>query len=116
LNGLFLLFAYKLHNKYPTLDKICIRLALQCGLLKFFLFKVEGSEGLEEGDYGSQISHFLEGYRAGRTIKKKVGRHSPTLLGVNALYILIFLVAVLLFMMYVSGQGEENLRPRAHED
>jgi protein disulfide-isomerase A1 len=80
------------------------------------LFKVEGSEGLEEGDYGSQISHFLEGYRAGRTITKKVGRHSPTMLGVNALYILIFLVAVLLFMMYVSGQGKENLRPRTHED
>ncbi|XP_062219281.1 protein disulfide isomerase-like 5-3 [Phragmites australis] len=78
---------------------------------------VEGSERLEEGNYGSQISHFLEGYRAGRTIKKKVGRGSPTLLGVNAMYILIFLVAVLLVMMYFSGQGEEDHRPRrAHED
>ncbi|TVU29740.1 hypothetical protein EJB05_21324, partial [Eragrostis curvula] len=77
---------------------------------------VEGSEQLEEGDYGSQISQFLEGYRAGRTIKKKVGRGFPTLLGVNALYILILLVAVLLVMMYFAGQGEENIRPRAHAD
>uniref|UniRef100_J3LDP6 Thioredoxin domain-containing protein n=1 Tax=Oryza brachyantha TaxID=4533 RepID=J3LDP6_ORYBR len=79
---------------------------------------VEGSERLEEGDYGSQISRFLEGYRAGRTIKKKVGGRSPTLLGVNAMYILIFLVAVLLVLMYFSGQGEEDQRPRqrAHED
>jgi protein disulfide-isomerase A1 len=82
------------------------------------LFKVEGSERLEEGDYGSQISRFLEGYRAGRTIKKKVGDRSPTLLGVNAVYILVFLVAVLVLLMYFSGQGEEDQRPRqrAHED
>ncbi|GJM85225.1 hypothetical protein PR202_ga01657 [Eleusine coracana subsp. coracana] len=77
---------------------------------------VEGLERLQEGDYGSQISRFLEGYRAGRTIKKRMGRGSPTLLGVNALYILIFLVAVLLVLMYFSGQGEENNQPRAHED
>uniref|UniRef100_A0A0E0K0Y6 Thioredoxin domain-containing protein n=1 Tax=Oryza punctata TaxID=4537 RepID=A0A0E0K0Y6_ORYPU len=79
---------------------------------------VEGSERLEEGDYGSQISRFLEGYRAGRTVKKKVSGRSPTLLGVNAVYILIFLVAVLLVLMYFSGQGEEAQRPsqRAHED
>uniref|UniRef100_A0A0D9VGY1 Thioredoxin domain-containing protein n=1 Tax=Leersia perrieri TaxID=77586 RepID=A0A0D9VGY1_9ORYZ len=79
---------------------------------------VEGSERLEEGDHGSQISRFLKGYRAGRTIKKKVGGYSPTLLGVNAVYILIFLVAVLVVLMYFSGQGEEDQRSRqrAHED
>ncbi|KAG8059024.1 hypothetical protein GUJ93_ZPchr0002g25559 [Zizania palustris] len=79
---------------------------------------VEGPERLEEGDYGTQISRFLEGYRAGRTIKKKLGGHSPTLLGVNPIYILIVLVAVLVVMMYFSGQGEEDHRPRqrAHED
>ncbi|KAI4980686.1 hypothetical protein ZWY2020_021171 [Hordeum vulgare] len=42
---------------------------------------VEGLESLEEGDHGSQISRFLEAYRAGRTIKKTLGRRSPTLLG-----------------------------------
>lgn len=104
-----------------TVDKliICILLvylAFQRDLLKCLFSKVEGSERLEEGDYGSQISRFLEGYRAGRTMKKKVGRGTPTLLGVNAVYILIFLVAILLVLMYFSGQGEENLRPRAHED
>nr|TKW39665.1 hypothetical protein SEVIR_1G194200v2 [Setaria viridis] len=77
---------------------------------------VEGSERLEEGDYGSQVSRFLEGYRAGRTIKNKVGRGSPTLLGLNAIYILIFLIAILGALMYFSGQGEEQQRPRTHED
>lgn len=78
---------------------------------------VEGSESLREGEYGSQVSRFLEGYREGRTIKKKVGRGSPTLLGLNAVCILIFLVAVLVVLMYFSAQGEEDHQPRrAHED
>ncbi|CAL4887406.1 unnamed protein product [Urochloa decumbens] len=78
---------------------------------------VEGSERLEEGDYGSQVSRFLEGYREGRTVKKIVGRGSPTLLGLNAIYILILLVAILVALMYFSGQGEEEQRPRrTHED
>ncbi|CAM0875307.1 unnamed protein product [Alopecurus aequalis] len=78
---------------------------------------VEGSENLQEGDHGSQISRFLEGYRAGRTIKKSVGGRSPTLLGVNALYILLFLVAILIVLMFFSGQGEEDRQPtRAHQE
>lgn len=78
---------------------------------------VEGSENLQEGDHGSQISRFLEGYRAGRTIKKSVGGRSPTLLGVNALYILLFLVAVLIVLMFFSGQGDEDRQPtRAHQE
>ena len=48
-----------------------------------------------------------------------MGRGSPTLLGLNAIYILIFLVAVLVVLMYFSAQGEEDHQPRrgrAHED
>uniref|UniRef100_A0A453P561 Thioredoxin domain-containing protein n=1 Tax=Aegilops tauschii subsp. strangulata TaxID=200361 RepID=A0A453P561_AEGTS len=78
---------------------------------------VEGLEKLEEGDHGSQISRFLEAYRAGRTIKKTFGRRFPTLLGVNALYILLLLVAVLVVLMFFSGQGEEDRQPtRAHQE
>ncbi|KQJ99842.1 protein disulfide isomerase-like 5-3 [Brachypodium distachyon] len=78
---------------------------------------VQGSENLEDGDHGSQISRFLEGYRAGRTTKKKLGGRSPTILGVNAMYILLFLVAVLVVLMYFSGQGEEDRWPaRAHQE
>ncbi|XBH78876.1 protein disulfide isomerase-like 5-3 [Triticum dicoccoides] len=78
---------------------------------------VEGLENLEEGDHGSQISRFLEAYRAGRTIKKTFGRRFPTLLGVNALYILLLLVAVLVVLMFFSGQGKEVRQPtRAHQE
>ncbi|KAM0858170.1 hypothetical protein ACQ4PT_048006 [Festuca glaucescens] len=78
---------------------------------------VEGSGNLQEGDHGSQISRFLEGYRAGRTAKKSVGGRTLTLLGVNALYILLFLVAVLIVLMFFSGQGEEDRQPtRAHQE
>uniref|UniRef100_A0ACD5ZJU6 Uncharacterized protein n=1 Tax=Avena sativa TaxID=4498 RepID=A0ACD5ZJU6_AVESA len=77
---------------------------------------VEGSESLQEGDHGSQISRFLEGYRAGRTIKKRVGGRSPTLLGVNPLYILLFLVVVLIALMFFTGQGEDRQPTRAHQE
>jgi len=115
-------FIHKLQPQCPAIDKfdysiLLVFLFVICDSLKCFFFKVEGSERLEEGDYGSQISRFLEGYRSGKTIKKNVGRGSPSLLGLNAIYILIFLVAILVALMYFSGQGEEEQQPRrTHQD
>ncbi|XBI92348.1 hypothetical protein VPH35_029434 [Triticum aestivum] len=81
---------------------------------------VEGSEKLEEGDQASQLSQFLEGYRAGRTIKKKVSGPSfmgfmHSLVSMNSLYILMFVVALLGVMIYFTGQDDTQPR-RVHDE
>lgn len=82
---------------------------------------VDGSERLEEGDQASQISQFLEGYRAGRTTKKKVSGPSfmgflNSLVSMNSLYILIFVIALLVVMVYFAGQ-DDTPQPRGlHEE
>ncbi|KAL6885883.1 hypothetical protein ACP4OV_010144 [Aristida adscensionis] len=82
---------------------------------------VDGSERLEEGDQASQISQFLEGYRAGRTTKKKVSGPSfmgflNSLVSLNSLYILIFVVALLAVMVYLAGQDDTPQPRRVHEE
>ncbi|EAY92770.1 hypothetical protein OsI_14574 [Oryza sativa Indica Group] len=82
-----------------------------CGHCKRLAPEVEGSEKLEEGDQASQISQFLEGYRAGRTTKKKVSGPSfmgflNSLVSLNSLYILICVFALLGVMIYFTGQDD----------
>ncbi|KAL6650598.1 hypothetical protein ACP70R_009523 [Stipagrostis hirtigluma subsp. patula] len=82
---------------------------------------VDGSERLEEGDQASQISQFLEGYRAGRTTKKKVSGPSfmgflNSLVSLNSLYILMFVVALLAVMVYFAGQDDTPQPRRVHEE
>lgn len=82
---------------------------------------VDGSERLEEGDQASQISQFLEGYRAGRTTKKKVSGPSfmgflNSLVSMNSLYILIFVIALLVVMVYFAGQDDTPQPRRVHEE
>ncbi|CAN6235030.1 unnamed protein product [Urochloa humidicola] len=82
---------------------------------------VDGSERLEEGDQASQISQFLEGYRAGRTTKKKVSGPSfmgflNSLVSLNSLYILIFVIALLVVMVYFAGQDDTPQPRRIHEE
>jgi protein disulfide-isomerase A1 len=72
---------------------------------------MDGSERIEEEDQASQICRFLEGYRAGRTTKKKVSGPSfmgflNSLVSLNSLYILIFVVALLVVMVYFAGQDD----------
>ncbi|CAN1324405.1 Protein disulfide-isomerase 5-2 [Linum perenne] len=74
---------------------------------------VLGSETMEEEDQGSQISHFLEGYKAGLTEKRKMSGPSlmnfiNSLIGVRLVYILVFLVGV--FMLIQNICKEEPLR------
>jgi protein disulfide-isomerase A1 len=76
--------------------------------------KVDGSERIE-------ISEFLEGYRAGRTTKKKVSGPSfmgflNSLVSLNSLYILIFVVALLVVMVYFAGQDDTPRPRRTHEE
>jgi len=83
--------------------------------------QVEGSERLEDGDQASQISRFLEGYRAGRTTKKQVSGPSfmgfmHSLVSMNSLYILMFVVALLGVMMYFAGQDDIPQPRRDHAE
>ncbi|KAK3142585.1 hypothetical protein QOZ80_4BG0348570 [Eleusine coracana subsp. coracana] len=82
---------------------------------------VDGSERIEEGDQSSQISQFLEGYRAGRTTKKKVTGPSfmgflNSLVSWSSLYILIAVVALLVLMVYFAGQDDTPQPRRVHEE
>jgi protein disulfide-isomerase A1 len=82
---------------------------------------MDGSERIEEEDQASQICRFLEGCRAGRTTKKKVSGPSfmgflNSLVSLNSLYILIFVVALLVVMVYFAGQDDTPQQRRAHEE
>lgn len=72
--------------------------------------KVVGSERLEEEDQGSQISRFLEGYREGRTITKKIS--GPSLLGfvhslinINTVYLIVFAVALFMLIQHLTSES-----------
>eukprot|EP00258_Populus_trichocarpa_P013955 XP_002325550.2 protein disulfide-isomerase 5-2 [Populus trichocarpa] len=74
---------------------------------------VIGSESIEEEDQGSQISQFLAGYRGGRTERNRVSGPSllgyiSSLIGIRTVYIIVFLVAMLMFIQHISK--EEPLR------
>ncbi|KAJ6297302.1 hypothetical protein OIU78_022941 [Salix suchowensis] len=74
---------------------------------------VIGSESIEEEDQGSQISQFLAGYREGRTERNRVSGPSlmgyiNSLIGVKTVYIIVFLVAMLMFFQHITK--EEPLR------
>ncbi|KAG6737874.1 hypothetical protein POTOM_059405 [Populus tomentosa] len=74
---------------------------------------VTGSESIEEEDQGSQISQFLAGYREGRTERNIVSGPSllgyiSSLIGIRTVYIIVFLVAMLMFIQHISK--EEPLR------
>ncbi|KAL9382474.1 hypothetical protein Peur_025509 [Populus x canadensis] len=74
---------------------------------------VIGSESIEEEDQGSQISQFLAGYREGRTERNRVSGPSllgyiSSLIGIRTVYIIVFLVAMLMFIQHISK--EEPLR------
>ncbi|WOL12712.1 protein disulfide isomerase-like 5-2 [Canna indica] len=72
---------------------------------------VVGSEVLDDNDQGSQISHFLEGYREGRTITKQLG--GPSLIGfinslisIKTVYLIVFIVAVLMVIQHFSQSAD----------
>lgn len=76
-------------------------------------FSVIGSESIGEEDQGSQITQFLEGYRAGRTIHNTISGPSfmgyiSSLIGIRSVYIIVFLVAA--FMIIRTIGKEEPLR------
>ncbi|OMO50317.1 Thioredoxin [Corchorus capsularis] len=77
-------------------------------------FSVVGIESLDNEDQGSQISHFLEGYKAGRTERKKVKGPSfmefiHSLIGIRTIYIIVFIVAMMMLIQSV-GKDDEPVR------
>ncbi|XWS23371.1 hypothetical protein CRYUN_Cryun28dG0008100 [Craigia yunnanensis] len=83
-------------------------------------FSVTGSESLDDEDQWSQISRFLEGYREGRTEKKRIKGPSlmdfiGSLIGIRAVYIIVFLVAMLILIRSIS-KDDEPLRVGTREE
>lgn len=74
--------------------------------------QVTGIETIsQEEDHLTQVSRFLEGYREGRTEKKKINGPSfmgfiNSMIGIRSVYIIVFLVAVIM-MLRSLGQVEE---------
>lgn len=74
---------------------------------------VIGSESIDEGDEGSQITRFLEGFREGRIIVKGIGGPSllgyiNSLIGIRSVYIIIFVIAMIFLIRTINK--EEPLR------
>lgn len=69
-----------------------------------------------EEDHLTQVSRFLEGYREGRTEKKRIKGPSfmgfiNSMIGIRSVYVIVFLVAVIM-MLRSLGQVEEPPRVR----
>ncbi|KAL2893571.1 Protein disulfide-isomerase 5-2 [Bienertia sinuspersici] len=88
-------------------------------------FNVIDSESIGEDDQGSDITHFLEGYKEGRTVSKKISGPTFTqflnsMVGYKLIFLVIFLVAVMI-MIQTLGKYEEDdastqpLRPDSSE-
>jgi len=99
------------------------------------LDQVIGSEKIGEEDQGLAITHFLEGYREGKTVLKKISEESfmeflSSLIGFKLMFFIALLVAILVLLLIIlvtydkdhsRGQptrpesGEEH-RSRGKED
>ncbi|CAH2035391.1 unnamed protein product [Thlaspi arvense] len=79
--------------------------------------QVNGIESIsQEEDHLTQVSRYLEGYREGRTEKKRIKGPSlmgfiNSMIGIRSVYIIVFLVAVIM-MLRSLGQVEEPVRAR----
>ena len=71
-------------------------------------------------DQGTQITRFVEGYKEGRTVQKKIGGPSligfiNSLIGIRTVYIIVFVVAVIMIIQTINkeepltvGHGEDR--------
>ncbi|XP_010246306.1 PREDICTED: protein disulfide isomerase-like 5-2 [Nelumbo nucifera] len=79
---------------------------------------VIGSESMDEEDQGSQITRFLEGYREGRTVQKRI--RGPSLVGyinslisIRTIYLIVFVIAVLMLIQTLQKPDEDDV-PQRH--
>ncbi|XP_021748281.1 protein disulfide-isomerase 5-2-like [Chenopodium quinoa] len=88
-------------------------------------FNVIDSESIGDDDQGSAITHFLEGYKEGRTISKKISGPSfmqflNSMIGLKLVFLIVFLVAVMMIIQTLGKEDEDNasaqpLRPDSSE-
>ncbi|KAL5715276.1 protein disulfide-isomerase [Ranunculus cassubicifolius] len=81
---------------------------------------VIGSESVEEEDQGSQITQFIEGYRNGKTEKKRISGLTflgfvKSLIGVRSVYIVIFMVVVLMLIWNINKSDEYDVGPQRRQ-
>ncbi|KAL8159113.1 hypothetical protein V2J09_000650 [Rumex salicifolius] len=82
-------------------------------------FSVIGSESIGEEDQGSEITTFLQGYREGRTVSKKIGLSFMgfinSFIGLRLIFIIVFVVAVLILIQTIYRYDEEEPVFGGHE-
>ncbi|KAL9256773.1 disulfide-isomerase 5-2-like protein [Drosera capensis] len=83
-------------------------------------FTVIGSESIEDEDQGTQITHFLAGYREGKTEAKKITGPSflsfvNSLVGFKLVFIVIFLIAVLVLILTIGNVDDDSSRVSRRE-
>ncbi|CAK9137142.1 unnamed protein product [Ilex paraguariensis] len=84
-------------------------------------FSVIGSESIDELDKGSQITKFLERYREGSVIQKRISGPSligyiNSLIGIRAIYIIVFVVAVMMLIQTITKEEPLRVGTRAEAD
>ncbi|GAB2251945.1 hypothetical protein Droror1_Dr00004792 [Drosera rotundifolia] len=83
-------------------------------------FTVIGSEIIGDEDQGTQITHFLAGYREGKTEAKKITGPSflsfiNSLVGFKLVFIVIFLIAVLVLILTIGNVDDDSSRVSRRE-
>ncbi|KAL8110846.1 hypothetical protein AgCh_026552 [Apium graveolens] len=81
-------------------------------------FSVIGSDSISDEDQRSQVTQFLEGYKSGSVIQKRISGPSlmgfiKSLIGIRSMYILVFVIAMI-FLILTIGK-EEPLRVGTRE-
>ncbi|KAG9444155.1 hypothetical protein H6P81_015495 [Aristolochia fimbriata] len=80
-------------------------------------YMVEGSEYFDEEDQASQVSRFLQGFREGKVIHKRFKGPSfigfiNSLISINTVYLIVFVVALIMLVQYVTRPEDEETPPR----
>ena len=80
-----------------------------------------GSESIGEEDQGSEITHFLEGYRQGRIVSKKISGPSfmqfiNSLIGFRLIFLIVFVVVVMMLFQSLGNYEEDSQRPPSRRD
>lgn len=112
------LFGYVGFRQYPEfVENFAVdsktklpRMVVWDGNEEYFL--VVGSETIDGEDQGSEITRFLEGYREGKILSKKIGltfmAFVNSLIGFRLVFIIVFVVAVLMLIQTIGRYDEDE--------